>query len=249
VDLPAGDMRGWFTDGNDAGTKADCRCPTNANKDALPAASGGAINEDCRVTDADGDGKPGFTVKASVPLGAATAYNVSFAQITWTGDIVPSGHHTGLAIEPSPIQRATVGCTSTGTGSGVCSGLAGTGAGSYDCSCSKSGGHNFIQFAPLDGVADPGNNGWSCTDVVAQASTLFASFGSCQTQNDCPANTLCTGNRCWPAATNGACQGNSDGCPGNTECALTDQACWPASSECPTPTTSASDDCDYTVAP
>ena len=249
VDLPAGDMRSWFTDGNDAGTKADCRCPTAANKDALPTASGGAINEDCRVVDADGDGKPGFTVKASVPLGTATAYNVSMAQITWTGAVVPSGHHTGLAIEPAPIQRSTVGCTSTGTGSGVCSGLAGSGAGSYDCSCSKSGGHNFIQFAPLDGVADPGANGWSCADVAAQASTLFASFGSCQTEAQCPDNTLCTDGRCWPAATPGACEGNEAGCPANTECAVSDSACWPLASECPTPTTSSSDDCEYTVAP
>jgi hypothetical protein len=139
----------------------------------------------------------------------------------------------------------------------VCSGLAGSSAEGYDCACNKSGNHNFIQFAPLDGVTDPGANGWSCADVAAQSTTLFASFGSCDTAAQCPANTLCTEGRCWPAATPGACEGNTSACPAQTECATSDDACWPLSDtqanpnrgECPDPDDSSTDECEYTVPP
>ncbi len=243
VNVPASDTRAWLTDSPlDADTERDCTCPAQDEEALLPKVSAGAANQDCRIVDADADGKPGFTVDANVLFFSASIFNVSISQITWAGSIVPSGFHSAIAIEPDPIQRVVVGCTGSGT---LCSNASGVAAGYYDCSCGTGGQFNLIQFVPLDGVVDPGADGWTCSDVISERNNLFSSFGSCTEQSDCPDLTLCTGGKCRPATSNGACSGNASACA--TELGMVcqnDGACWPSSASCPNPSASTTDACE-----
>jgi len=245
VDLPPGDSRrggGWFK--NDR-----CRCPEAGKENSLPSPNtytdGSAATpylQDCRLTDADGDGKLGFTVNTKVPFfGINATYLASIWNITWVGSIRADGFHTGYG-SASPFESAVIGCSSAG---GACA------ATSVDCGCKQK--WHRVQFVRLSQSASLDcsmyyNNPGTESETLNQAKidTDFAvSFGSCDASaNDpgCPEGALCRGGLCVPQTSAGACTYNAQnacpngktcqGCPGGSSC-RSDATCWPTTTECP----------------
>ncbi len=229
VAAPDAASRPWLTNGN-------CVCPADATAAAaLPPSSSAMNSQDCRVTDADADGKPGFTVTGTTSFGSSNIYNVSISGVTWTGGLRADGFHTGLAIEPNTIQRSVVGCSPTG--STVCNNA--DDAPNADCACGDigTGQYNYVQFVPLDGLSKAANT-WTCADVKSNAtggtfSLFLQSFGACTANTDCPSGSLCkttTSHACFPASSPSSC-GTGAACPAGTECLQ--NTCWPVTSECP----------------
>ncbi|MET0284153.1 MAG: hypothetical protein ABW352_06775 [Polyangiales bacterium] len=249
VDLPVDDPRRgkWWADNK-------CTCPTNPN--TLPArpASADPNNystvalKDCRINDDDKDGKPGFTAKASA-LGIINSelYNANISHGTWTGSIRDDRYHVGWAGDTvMPVERVVLGCLATG---GACD------KPGVDCGCAER--WSAVQFVPLADSAALDcsvyySNVGTPNEAVNQAAIdqqFSVPFGTCSGPGQCPANSLCRANRCFPQTSKGACtSGSQNPCPAGTFCEAcpndpgsaetettcrSDTACWPTPAECP----------------
>jgi hypothetical protein len=247
IDLPAGDPRRgrWWSDNR-------CTCPTVASALELPARPGSAdpnnystaVLKDCRIVDDDGDGKPGFTAKASA-LGLINSelYNASVSHGTWTGSIREDRYHVGFAGEAvTPVERVVLGCLATG---GACA------VPGVDCGCAER--WSAVQFVPLaDSTPLDCSAYYTASEAVNQTAIdrqFSVPFGSCSGPGQCPRNSLCRANRCFPQTSKGACSsGSQNPCPAGTYCepcpndpgspetetsCRSDTSCWPTAAECP----------------
>ncbi len=221
-----GFARPWLTGGK-------CDCPVDdAAAATMPTSNAAVKSQDCRVVDADADGKPGFTVTGTAFV-SSDIYNVSISGVRWTGSIRTDGYHSGVAIEPNPILRAVVGCDGNSL---LCS--SSDDPTSSDCACGNidSGAYNFVQFAPLDGLAKAADT-WTCADVRTNANgepyNLFRQrFGSCTGATydaSFPTGTVCKNSQYYPASSSTSCTADNQ-CPTGTQC-LSNQ-CWPLRNQC-----------------
>jgi hypothetical protein len=132
--------QGWIT--------GSCRCESGA----LPSGA-----DDCRVTDPDGDDKPGFTLDVVVG-GFPSEYYVVERQLDRyvNGTIAESGLHVAFTAKES--QDALVGCLGTCdlTPPQACPPV----------------GANYAWFAPLPEL-DAGGADWTCAAVMGALPELF----------------------------------------------------------------------------
>jgi hypothetical protein len=129
-----------------------CTCPSD---DAPPTSV-----DDCRVTDSDGDGHPGFTVRWTGAAARDTyAVRRDLSQPTNIA-LSPDGHHT--ATYAWRDEHVTLQCTS-----GTCS--SSVNLGYRPCATSVV---NPARFAPLNELA-PSGAPWTCMEMLQQTSTLF----------------------------------------------------------------------------
>ncbi|HEY6879544.1 MAG TPA: hypothetical protein VI299_16070, partial [Polyangiales bacterium] len=245
-----------------------CTCPTNTDALKLPYRAGSDPNnystsalKDCRIVDDDLDGKPGFTGKASA-LGLINSelYSANISHATWTGTVRDDRYHVGWAGDTvMPVERVVLGCLATG---GACA------PPGVDCGCAER--WSAVQFVPLpDSTAldctTYYNNVGSSNESVNQSAIdrqFSVPFGSCSGPGQCPANSLCRGNKCFPQTSRGACtSGSQNPCPSGTYCegcpndpaspetetsCRSDTACWPTAAECPASSTVSGGYCKLT---
>ncbi len=251
IDLPAGDTRRgkWWSDNK-------CTCPTTAQANKLPARPNSAepnnysttALRDCRIVDDDKDGKPGFTATASA-LGLINSelYNANVAHGFINGVIRDDRYHVGWAGDTKmPVERVVLGCAATG---GACA------TPGVDCGCAERWAS--AQFVPLadSAVLDCNvyySNVGSANEAVNQSAIdrqFSVPFGTCNGPGQCPQNSICRANRCFPQTSKGACTyGSQNPCPAGTYCegcpndvaspetetaCRSDTSCWPTSAECP----------------
>jgi hypothetical protein len=251
VDLPASDPRRgkWWSDNK-------CTCPTAADVLKLPARPGSAdINnystsplKDCRISDDDMDNKPGFTAKLSA-LGLINSelYNANISHSTWTGVIRDDRYHVGFARDTVvPPERVVLGCLATG---GACA------TPGVDCACADR--WSSVQFVPLPDSAALDcsiyySNVGSSSEAINQTvvdQQFSVPFGTCSGPGQCPQNSICRANKCFPQTSKGACtSGSQNPCPAGTFCescpndaasaetettCRSDTSCWPTTAECP----------------
>jgi hypothetical protein len=218
-----------------------CECPADAAADELPPQQTDANLtdvSDCRINDIDGDGKPGFTVRANP--GGSTLIDtsvVSVAEVSWSGNVSATGFHSGAATEPSTIQRAFVACSGSGLYCSLVDAVS-------DWSCGTT--YNRIYFTRLSGAdlaltcqsfydGQAGVDGADQLKINARFQGIAGT--SCTDNAGCAAypNTVCQNSTCWPKTTPGACDSAAD-CGTGWTCATGtggDKACWPAT--CPMP--------------
>lgn len=241
VDLPASDpRRGKYWADN------RCLCPTTANANKVPVETfETTVSRDCRVVDADGDGKPGFTARANALVVTTDMYNVNVSHGVWSGVIRDDRFHIGAIGEAvQPMERAVVGCSAKNA---LCA------PASTDCGCAED--KQPIQFVPLADDAPLSCDIYYKADpdpfkIVKQAdldSQFGVAYGSCTGAGQCSAGAICHNGQCMVMTSKGACSGATNGpcpgdqsskfcemCPAGMEC-KSDGACWPTAAACPPP--------------
>ncbi|MET0339554.1 MAG: hypothetical protein ABW252_01060 [Polyangiales bacterium] len=236
VPLPDGDPRrgqSWLPGDR-------CVCPTAAEANRLPRRPGaGDPNNyaltalrDCRITDEDRDGKPGYTAIARSLFIDSEVYAAGTGHGLWQGIVRDDRHHLGITVE-SPIKTdsVTLGCARLG---GACS------APTLDCGCPHR--MESVYFVPLADDAPMDCAIYvSASDVVDQTridAQFGAGFGTCTGAGTCPAGALCRAGKCFVQTGKGACaketcpSGDCEPCPAGTTC-RSDGSCWPTTATCP----------------
>ncbi|HEX5661129.1 MAG TPA: hypothetical protein VFX59_28255 [Polyangiales bacterium] len=233
VDLPAADPRrgkpNWWPDNK-------CACPNPAAASELPGPNNyaTATMRDCRLNDADQDGKPGFTAQATAPLGlGGEIWNASVAHGTWSGTIRDDRFHIGWAGDAVvPLTRVVLACP--GGSGGVCDDPA------IDCGCPEQLS-STVQFVPLPDSAPLDCSIYYSGTAVNQGqidTTFSTSFGTCNATTPCPQGSVCrTDGKCFPETSRNACtKGVAGACPTGMSC-RGDTACWPTAAVCPASST------------
>lgn len=253
---PTGDdaaARPWLAGGA-------CACPAEADEADIPAQDQFVIGTDtpgtdgdvtdCRVIDADDDGRPGWTLYATTgPLAIFTTRLVTRSGARWTGPVADDRRHTGLLTELDDTTkvRTVVSCVDDGNFDAC-----GNTVSADDWSCGAE--FNVIQFVPATAGASceqfyaPDSGPTSCTgnadcvlgpclaNVCNEVNEVFitSTFGGVGTcEGGCPAGSVCSNNTCRPLTTANTCSGDGNAtCPAGWACG-TDGACWPAACDEP----------------
>lgn len=184
---------------------------------------------DCRLNDPDRDGRPGYTV-----IPAATGRPVTAASVgpsKWAGAVQANGFHSGRVTEPSPFFRNFTSCGDNGSPSGACNLLALAGE-SQTCGSDgpKFNRVHFSKVPPKDfamltceafynrsltgagGVTSAAQ--WSDVETAVNSTAINSYFRgdrgpACSAPGDCAEGSICTGGKCWPMTTPGACTATS----------------------------------------
>jgi hypothetical protein len=125
-----------------------CRC----SGEALPAV------DDCRVTDPDGDNRPGYTAMARTIAGTTTIWGINEIRSSFVQGRIGVGR-AHSALYQLNEQTVQFGCDGA-----LCS----TASTSVDCATE----HHPVRFAPLERLVPP-PAGWTCTGIVERAATIF----------------------------------------------------------------------------
>ena len=238
VALPAGDPRRgqtWLPGDR-------CLCPNAADANRLPGRPGQADPNnyastplrDCRITDEDLDGKPGYTALAKSLFIDSEVYAAGIGHGQWRGVIRDDRQHVGLTLESADKPTSVnLGCAREG---GACS------APALDCGCPDR--MQTVRFVPLADSAPldcatyfPAGN--DTPDQTRIDREFGGGFGSCSgaTPGQCPAGSICRDNRCYTQSAKGACAketcatGGCEPCPSGTSCRA-DGSCWPTVDAC-----------------